>query len=474
MKAGSRHLICSILPLIIYQPIVNAQPKVVKSTPQKVESWITNADKSVLFESKHKQLTFIATRPGDPKVVVKDNPSFQTIDGFGFCLTGGSAMLLSKMADAARASLLKELFGTRGRNIGISYLRLSIGASDLDDHVFSYDDLPAGETDPGLKKFSIREDKKYLIPVLKEILKIAPTIKLLASPWSPPAWMKTNDSTKGGSLKPQFYTTYANYFVKYIKAMKSFGISIDAITVQNEPLHPGNNPSLLMFADEQAEFVKKHLGPAFRSAKIKTKIIIYDHNADRPDYPISILNDPEAKKFIDGSAFHLYGGPIEALSKVHEAHPDKNIYFTEQWIGAPGNFAGDLAWHVKNLIIGATRNWARTVLEWNLAADPQQNPHTAGGCDRCLGAVTIDRNNVVRNPAYYIIAHASKFVRPGSKRISSDTPEGLPNVAFKTPQGKRVIIVLNESKKQQTFNILFKNQMITASLNAGSVGTYVW
>jgi glucosylceramidase len=231
---------------------------------------------------------------------------------------------------------------------------------------------------------------------------------------------------------------------------------------------------LLMLANEQALFVKKHLGPAFRSAKIKTKIIIYDHNADRPDYPISILNDPEAKKFIDGSAFHLYGGPIEALSKVHEAHPDKNVYFTEQWIGAPGNFAGDLSWHVKNLVIGGTRNWARTVLEWNLAADPQQNPHTPGGCDRCLGAVTIDGNKVTRNPAYYIIAHASKFVRPGSKRISSDLPEGLPNVAFKTPQDKRVIIVLNESNKRQIFNIVFKRKMITTSLNAGSVGTYVW
>lgn len=476
MRSSLLYLICCLLPFILFPNTSNAQAIRPNSVPIPLNAgyWVTNADRSVLFEKQQKQLLFVATKPGNPTIEVKDSPAFQTIDGFGFCLTGGSAMLLSKMDATARTALLKELFGITGRNIGISYLRLSIGASDLDDHVFSYDDLPPGKTDPDLKKFSIKEDKKYLIPVLKEILKITPNIKLLASPWSPPTWMKTNDSTKGGSLKPQFYGVYANYFVKYLKAMKSLGFSIDAITVQNEPLHPGNNPSLLMLANEQALFVKKHLGPAFRSAKIKTKIIIYDHNADRPDYPISILNDPEAKKFIDGSAFHLYGGPIEALSKVHEAHPDKNVYFTEQWIGAPGNFAGDLSWHVKNLVIGGTRNWARTVLEWNLAADPKQNPHTPGGCDRCLGAVTIDGNKVTRNPAYYIIAHASKFVRPGSKRISSDLPEGLPNVAFKTPQDKRVIIVLNESNKRQIFNIVFKRKMITTSLNAGSVGTYVW
>jgi len=378
------------------------------------------------------------------------------------------------MNTANRAALLKELFATSENDIGVSYLRISIGASDLDDHVFSYDDLPAGQTDPNLKKFTLNEDSKYLIPVLKEILKIAPKIKLLGSPWSPPTWMKTNDSSKGGSLKPEFYDAYAKYFVKYIQGMRSEGIRIDAITVQNEPLHPGNNPSMLMLAADQAIFIKDHLGPAFKAAHIDTKIIIYDHNADRPDYPISILNDPNAKKYIDGSAFHLYGGPIEALSKVHEAHPDKNIYFTEQWVGAPGNFPVELNWHVKNLVIGATRNWARTVLEWNLASDPNQNPHTPGGCDRCLGAVTIDGNKVTRNPAYYIIAHASKFVRPGSVRISSNLPENLPNVAFKTPGGKKVVIVLNDSKSAQTFNISYNHKIATSSLEAGAVATYIW
>lgn len=440
---------------------------------QSVEKWLTKSNKSVLFQKQSEVQTFSKISNTLPSIFVDDTKIFQSIDGFGFTLTGGSAMLLSKMNAEERAKILQELFATDGNNIGVSYLRISVGASDLDDHVFSYDDLPAGETDPKLTKFSLSEDQKYLIPILKQVLKINPKIKFLASPWSPPTWMKTNESSKGGSLKPEFYGVYAQYLVKYIKSMKKEGITVDALTIQNEPLHPGNNPSLLMPQDEQANFVKKNLGPAFKQAAITTKIIIYDHNADRPDYPISVLNDPEARKYIDGSAFHLYGGNVENIRSVHEAYPDKNLYFTEQWIGAPGNFAGDFSWHTKNLIIGATRNWCKTVLEWNLAADPKQNPHTDGGCTECLGAITIGEN-IVKNPAYYIIAHASKFVRPNSVRIASNITMSLPNVAFKTPTGKIVLIVQNEGNKTQEFNIRYHNKQITTTLEAGSVLTYVW
>jgi glucosylceramidase len=440
----------------------------------KVSLWLTDPYKGVLFQKQKDQLDFSNVKNENQTIEVNDSESYQPIDGFGYCLTGGSAMLINHMNPTSREALLKELFATGANNIGVSYLRISIGASDLDDHVFSYDDLPKGQTDESLEKFSIEHDRKDLVPVLKEIMAISPKIKILGSPWSPPTWMKTNDSTKGGSLKPEYYKAYANYFVKYIQAMKAEGIDIDAITIQNEPLHPGNNPSMLMLAPDQARFIKNELGPAFKAANINTKIIIYDHNADKPDYPISILNDPEAKKYIDGSAFHLYAGPVEALTEVHNAHPDKNLYFTEQWVGAPGNLSSDLSWHVRNLIIGAPRNWARTVLEWNLAADPNQNPHTEGGCDRCLGAVTIDRDSVTRNPAYYIIAHASKLVRPGSVRIASNADSTLPNVAFKTPSGKKVLIVQNDSKFVQTFNILFKGKTATARLNPGAVGTYEW
>jgi glucosylceramidase len=227
-----------------------------------------------------------------------------------------------------------------------------------------------------------------------------------------------------------------------------------------------------MKAEAQKEFIKNHLGPIFEENNIKTKIILYDHNADRPDYPISILDDPEAAKYIDGSAFHLYGGEIEALSEVHEAHPDKNLYFTEQWVGAPGDFAQEMGWHTENLIIGATRNWSRNVLEWNLAADENQKPHTdRGGCDRCLGALTISGDSVTREPAYYIIAQASKFVRPGSIRISSNEIEGLPNVAFKTPEGKIVLIVQNKAEKEKILELKIGNESKTVKLPAEAVVT---
>ncbi|MBH8558899.1 glycoside hydrolase family 30 protein [Hymenobacter negativus] len=439
-----------------------------------VATWLTTADKSVLFQPQAGTLKFAAAKNANPTIEVDEAKTYQTIDGFGYCLTGGSAELLHQMGPAERAKLLRELFGTEGSNIGVSYLRVSIGASDLDAKVFSYDDLPASQTDPELTKFSLAPDEAHLIPVLKEILAINPKLKILGSPWSPPTWMKTNDASKGGSLKPEFYDAYARYFVEYIARMKAQGIRIDAITIQNEPLHPGNNPSLLMLAEQQAEFIKKSLGPTFRKAKVDTKIIVYDHNADRPDYPLTILNDAEAAQYVDGSAFHLYAGPIEALGKVHDAHPEKNVYFTEQWIGAPGKFAGDLAWHTRTLIIGATRNWARTVLEWNLAADPQQNPHTPGGCTECLGAITLAGNAVTRNPAYYIVAHASKFARPGSVRIASTLPDKLPNVAFRTPTGQRVLVVLNDGAAAQSFNIGQGGRQAVATLPAGAVGTYVW
>lgn len=436
------------------------------------EMWLTMPDKSALFQKQEKLVT---DKSGNEAVITVDTQTtFQTMDGFGYTLTGGSAMHIMGMGEDARKALWQELFGTGSSDIGVSYIRVSIGASDLDEKVFSYNDLPAGETDMFMEKFDLGYDKLYLIKALQEILTINPDIKILGSPWSPPVWMKDNGDTRGGSLKAEYYPAYARYFVQYVKDMKENGIIIDAITVQNEPLHPGNNPSLLMPAEEQKVFVRDHLGPMFRSNNIKTKIIVYDHNADRPDYPISILDDPEAAMYIDGSAFHLYGGTIDALSRVHEAHPDKNLYFTEQWVGAPGNFSKELTFHIENLIIGAPRNWCKTVLEWNLAADENQDPHTdRGGCDRCLGAITIKGDEVTREPAYYIIAHASKFVRPGSVRVGSDMPEGVPNVFYTTPDGKVVGIIQNTSSQNKVITVNAGGKSVAISLKAGGVVTVV-
>ncbi|CAF3378251.1 unnamed protein product [Rotaria sp. Silwood1] len=461
-------MLLSLIFILLINAILNAQ---------QIEFWLTDPDAKILFQ----QQSFISPNSDNQInniiININENETYQTMDGFGYTLTGGSAMHLHNLDNTTRAQILQELFNTDKNNIGVSYLRLSIGASDLDEVVFSYNDLPPGEVDLNMTHFDLGHDRLHVIPILKEILAINPNIKLLGSPWSPPIWMKTNKNSIGGSLLSEYYDAYALYFVRYIQEMKKEGIIIDAITIQNEPLHPGNNPSLLMLDLIQALFIKQSLGPAFRKHSINTKIIIYDHNADRPDYPITVLKDSEASQYVDGSAFHLYAGTINALSSVHDRFPDKNLYFTEQWVGAPGNLKGDLVWHVKNLIVGATRNWARNVLEWNLAADPNLEPHTPGGCTLCLGALTIDRNQVFspRNPAYYIIAHAAKFVRPNSIRIGSNIVSGLPNVAFQREDDKRkVLIVVNENDSgTQTFQIQCNGKVYNTSLNGGSVGTYI-
>lgn len=443
---------------------------------EKVELWMTKSDRSVLFAKQKETFTFSKKSNGNPTIEVDDQKTYQTMDGFGFALTGGSATHIVKMNPESRAALIKELFALEGNDIGISYLRLSVGASDLNEKVFSYDDLPEGETDMELKKFDLGPDKKDVIPVLKEILTVNPKIKILGSPWSPPAWMKTSFDTRGGMLKPEYFEVYAQYLVRYIQEMQKEGIHLDAVTIQNEPLHPGNNPSLLMPAPDQAAFIKNNFGPALKKAGLDTKIILYDHNADRPDYPITIMNDPEAKKYVAGSGFHLYGGKIGALTDVHNAHPDKDIYFTEQMvIEKPDAQEINIESPVKRLIIGATRNWSKNVLLWNLAADPENKPFTdRGGCPMCQGAVTIDKDKVTRNLAYYTVAHASKFVRPGSERIASNEPKDLSNVAFKTPDGKKVLIVTNTGSAASTFNIRFGGRIITTTLDKGAAGTYIW
>ena len=441
-----------------------------------ISAWLTNPDKSALFALQDSSLSFSKSAKPVPNIEVNDKQKYQSIDGFGFALTGGSAQLLIHMSIEKRAAILKELFASDGKNIGLSYLRVSIGASDMNDHVFSYDDLPEGQTDPKLERFSLKQDEMDVIPALKEILAVDPKLKIVGTPWSAPAWMKTNGKVKGGKLKEEDYSIYARYLVRYIQGMKALGIAIDAITPQNEPLNPKNTPSMLMLAPEEDAFIKNDLGPAFKKANIRTKILLYDHNCDVPEYPLSILGDAAASKYVDGSAFHLYGGKIEAMSQVHDAFPKKNLYFTEF-------MAEDLkhpelmpvAGPVHGTVIGATRNWSRNVLLWNLAADPQFGPHTNdGGCPICQGAITIDGDKVERNLAYYVIAHFSKFVRPGSVRIASTSPDTLPNVAFKTPQGQNVVIVANDSGQSQTFNIGYRGQKATATLSAGAVGTYVW
>jgi glucosylceramidase len=441
-----------------------------------VTLWLTNADQSALLQKQNLALRFSSVAAITPTINVDTTQHFQTIDGFGYALTGGSATLIHQLPAAQQAALLQELFLTDTNHIGVSYLRVSIGASDMSARVFSYDDNASpAQPDTLLNNFDLSDDKTDLVPVLQAIVALNPSIKILGSPWSPPLWMKDNNKSVGGSLLPKYYDVYAQYFVKYIQAMKAAGITIDAVTPQNEPLNPLNNPSLSMVATEEEEFIKNHLGPALQAAGLSTKIIAYDHNPDVTAYALTILGDPAASAYVDGSAWHLYAGTIDALGNIHNAYPSKNVYFTEQYVAGPSNFAGDLEWHMKNLIIGAPRNWSRNVIEWNMAADPNYGPHTAGGCSNCLGAFTINGSSITRNTSYYIIAHASKFVRPGSVRIfSTENPNHLQNVAYLTPDGKKVLIVLNDTGAAQTFAVSAGGMSFSSTLNGGAVGTYVW
>jgi glucosylceramidase len=475
------------------------------SAPIQIESWVTTPDRSSLFQKQTNRIEFhdgnhAGGRGGQP-IVIDEAAQMQSMDGFGFALTGGSAEHLIKMSKEARASILHELFSAEGNNVGVSYLRLSIGASDLNSFVFSYDDLAPGETDNELKHFSLSQDTKDVIPVLKEILAIRPDLKILGSPWSAPAWMKTNNNVRGGPLKEECYPAYALYLVKYIQEMKKEGILIDAITIQNEPLNSKNTPSMPWLVDQQLNFLKNDLYPAFVKAELKTKVVLFDHNCDRADYPLVLLSDPIVSQFADGSGFHNYGGEMSAMSTVHAARPDKNIYFTEQMITeAPGSATIAIAATVKRMIIDTARNWSKNVILWNLAADPRNGPHTDnGGCAGCQGAITIDKEAVSRNIAYYTVAHASKFVRPGSVRIGStnrgdrtvsitedeerpgvkratviENSQVLPNVAFKTPESKIVLIVANDTWSASAFSVQYRGQIAEIRLPAGAAGTYIW
>ncbi len=423
---------------------------------------LTLPDRSSLL-ALNKMERVKSVKPGGQIIRTDEKRTYQTAEGFGFTLTGGSAYLIrQKLSEEKRKALLKELFSPEGMNM--QWIRISIGASDLSAFPFTYQDDPS-------KAFDLSHDKEDLIPLLQEIFRINPKVKLIATPWTAPLWMKDNRSYTGGKLLPAYYEAYARYLTTYMKEMKALGLPVYAMTPQNEPENGHNNPSMLMTAEEQAEFIGRFLGPEFQKSDIHTKIIVFDHNCDHPEYPVSVMSDPLAGKYVSGSAFHLYGGGISALSKVHEAFPDKHIYFTEQWTSSEGNFGGDLHWHIRNVLIGSLNNWSEVVMEWNLANDPQMKPHTEGGCDKCLGAITIGEDSIHRNVAYYIIAHASGWVSPGSVRIFSDQLADYPNVVFLRPDGKKVMMILNATKEAQ---YVYPDGSQELYLLPGAVATVLW
>lgn len=450
------------------------------STGVRAEIWLTRGDKSALLSTQGGvKINAPATTPW-PLIQIDTSIRFQSVDGYGAALTGSSAWLLNrKMNLADRQKLLGSLFDTTN-GIGISYLRLTMGASDFSLSDYTYSDLPAGETDFELEGFSLGRDLEDVVPVLTEILTIKDDLSIMGSPWSAPAWMKTNGSLKGGKLKPESYDAYALYFVKYIQAMQSQGIPIKSITPQNEPLYfTAAYPCMEMQADEQLQFIKNHLGPAFTQSGIEAEIIVYDHNWDITDYSISILNDPVARQYIAGSAFHAYGGNVSAMTTVRNAHPDKGLYFTEisggQWAV---DFESNLMWYMSNIFIGTALNWSKNALMWNLVLDQNHGPRN-NGCQDCRGVVTLNTvtGQVTFNEEYYAIGHFSKFIRPGAQRVSLMQPQALLDigaVSFINPDGSKVLVVANYGTQMRTFSVVQGTKQFSYSITAKSVATIKW
>lgn len=423
-------------------------------------------------------ISFGTTRLASLTIIVNDNLKYQRIDGFGASLTDSSAWLLwNKLNVAQRQATLQMLF-SRDKGIGLSVLRQPMGASDFAISAYSYDDMPAGQADSDLQHFSIDHDRAYIIPLLREALAFNPHLKIMATPWSPPGWMKTSDSMIRGSLLPTAYPALAKYFVRFVHDYEAAGVPIDAITPQNEPLNvPGDYPGMEMTAREQTEFVANHLGPAFREAHLKTRILIFDHNWDLISFPLQVMSDPRVASFAEGIATHCYGGVPSVQNELHERFPNKEIWMTEcsggEWQ------TGKILPQQARLVIESTRNWAQTVVLWNLALNQFHQPYL-GGCTTCRGMVTVndstEPSEVTPTVDYTALAHASKYVVSGAYRVDSNEfgQGSLEDVAFRNPDGSLVLLVLNSGNAAETFNIAWAGKFASYKLASGAVATFLW
>ncbi|QNE22769.1 glycosyl hydrolase [Kribbella qitaiheensis] len=443
-----------------------------EAAAEPVSVWVTTADQSKLLAAQP-GVNFGSDTGTATTIDVDASTTYQTMDGFGASFTDSSAWLVNTKLNAAqRSTLMGNLFDPNA-GIGLSMVRQPIGASDftVNSADYTYDDTCCDVND-----FTISHDRADTIPVLKQAKTLNPDLKIIGSPWSPPAWMKTNNSLNGGTLKPDMYGPYTDYFVKYAQAYAAEGLPIYAVTLQNEPHNEAGYPSMRMEPADQAKAAKL-LGPKFASNGIGTKIIVWDHNWDEPNFPTDVLNDPAAKQYIAGSAFHCYAGDVNAQTTVHNAHPDRDLWFTEcsggDWAS---DFGANLKWNTQQLIIGATRNWAKSVTMWNMALDQNHGP-TNGGCSNCRGVVTVDTNNgnVAYNVEYYVLGHAAKFVKPGAKRIASTTyGNDIETAAFQNPNGSIALVALNANSAQRTFKVRSAGQAFTYTLPAGAVATFTW
>ena len=474
----TRHLLRRLHSRALLASFVLAAP--LQAHAQDVAVWITTADHETALAASAPARFETADAAKQPRIVIDETRQFQEIVGFGASLTDSSAWLIQhKLDPTQRDALLKELFGRDGDGLGLSFSRLTIGASDFSRHHYSLDDTPDGKPDPDLKHFSIDENRGDVIPVARAMLAINPQLKIMASPWSAPGWMKDTNSLIQGRLLPQYYDAFSRYLLRYVDAYAAEGIPVFALTVQNEPdYEPKDYPGMRLNAPARARLIGDHLGPMIAARGNGPLIFDWDHNWDKPQEPLGVLGDEKARPYVDAVAWHCYGGDVAAQSPVHDAFPDKDAYMTEcsggDWEPVR---SGGLPLQMKNIIIRSMRHWARGALFWNLALDEKNGPY-AGGCDTCRGVVTIDSRTgaVTRTDEYYALAHASRFVRPGARRIAStEAVNDLDNVAFRNvDDGSLVLLVTNAAKQARRFSVVQAGQAFDYTLPARSVATFVW
>ena len=450
--------------------------------------WMTTGDRQNLL-TQQSDASMDAPAEAVPTITIDPSLRYQTIAGFGASITDSSAHLVAESPH--RGAIMRDLFD-REQGIGLSYLRQPMGASDfVQGPHYTYDDLAPGRTDFGMARFSVAHDERQILPLLREARRHNRGLKVMGSPWSPPAWMKTNGSLVGGQFidDKRYYDAYTRYFVRFVQAYERAGVPVDAVTLQNEPQNrfPFKYPGMDFPDPEEARLVES-VGPAFQRAGIDTKILGFDHNWSlhpndvglNPEYARDLLDDPGAKRWLAGTAYHCYSGDPSRQSLLHDAHPDRDIYFTECSGIESGNpattFPDTLHWHSRYLTIGAVRNWAKTVITWNLALDPENGPHN-GGCDTCTGVVTIDpaTGRATREADYYVLGHVTKFVDKGAVRIGSTVEGNIWNVAFRNPDGSTVVLVNNDDwgSGSQRFNLRMGSKAFSYDLPAGAVATFV-
>ncbi len=444
---------------------------------ESAQIWMSSADGRHRLE-KLADIPFSSGEGAKLTIRVDESKQYQRIEGFGASFTESSAWLIQKrMNESQRRELLRELFDPK-TGLGFAVTRAPLGASDFSLVHKTYDDMPPGHTDPTLAKFSIDPARIAVLPSLQAARRINPALKVWLSPWSAPAWMKTNDSLIKGRLDPKHYDAFARYFDKTLAAFKAEGVPVYALTIQNEPhFEPPDYPGMRVEPAERAAFIGGHLGPLLAKKWPGVKLFDWDHNWDQPESPLAVLADAQANRYIAGVAWHCYGGKVGAQSVVHDKHPDKETWMTEC---SGGNWApdwgGSLAWQTQNLVIGNVRNWGRGTILWNLALDENSGPHL-GGCGNCRGVVTIERATgaVTRNVEYYVLGHASRFVKPGARRIDSDSGiDGLHTAAFRNPDGSLVLLAVNTAAEKRAFSVATATKSFDATLDGGSVATLVW